>query len=268
MLLLTAIAMRNAEKLRNAMRLGRVYRRQDLEGFSTAVDRDLKTLVESGEVRKLAFGLYYRPKRNALGDAPPDSRELVRAFLKTGDFLLTSYNHFTDLGLGLTQVYNNYLVYNHKRSGDLTLDGRRFRFRLVPTYPKRLSKEYLLIDLLNNLKQLPDDAERVLRNLDSHLSEFDEGKVRENLAQYGRPGARAALKHLAAQKRGLRRREELQLRIVDKEDPRDDLQFWLGKSPAERIDAVEFLRRQCHLVTGQKALPRLARTIQLRDRHA
>ena len=48
--------MRNAEKLKNSMQPGRVYRRQDLEGYSTAVDRDLHTLVASGEVCKLAGG--------------------------------------------------------------------------------------------------------------------------------------------------------------------------------------------------------------------
>ncbi|UPT75384.1 MAG: hypothetical protein M0D55_06760 [Elusimicrobiota bacterium] len=46
--------MKNAEKLKNAMTLGRVYRRQELEQFSSTPDRDLKTLVKSGEVEKLA----------------------------------------------------------------------------------------------------------------------------------------------------------------------------------------------------------------------
>src|SRR6266567_2337017 len=106
--------MKNTEKLKNGMQPGKVYRRQDLEGLSTAVDRDLKLLVQSGDARKLAGGLYYRPKKNVFGDAPPDREELVRAFLKTEDFLITSNNNFTDLGLGLTQVYNTTVVYNHK----------------------------------------------------------------------------------------------------------------------------------------------------------
>ncbi|MFH1618623.1 MAG: hypothetical protein ABIG11_01820 [bacterium] len=190
--------MKNAEKLKNAMRPGRVYRRQDLEGLSTAVDRDLKTLVESSEVRKLAYGLYCRPKKNVLGAAPPDNRDLVRAFLKTDDFLLTSYNHFTDLGLGLTQVYNTHVVYNHRRAGEFRLGGKRFRFRLVPAYPKALSKEYLLVDLLNNLRELPDDVSAVRRNLRSRLGEFDHAKVSECLARYGNPAARRALRETHA----------------------------------------------------------------------
>lgn len=197
-LLPTAATMKNAEKIKNAMRLGRVYRRQDLEELAPAVDRDLKNLVERGGVRKLAYGLYYRPRKNPFGETPPDERDIVRAFLKTDDFLLTSYNYFTQLGFGLTQLYNNHVVYNHKRSGDFSMGGQRFRFRVVPAYPRKLSKEFLLVDLLNNLRDLPDNAGLVLQNLRSGLREFDRKKVQEQLNRYGRPAARAALKEAYA----------------------------------------------------------------------
>lgn len=190
--------MKTAEKLKDAMRPGRAYRRQDLDDLTTAVDRDLKTLVETGEVRKLGYGLYYRPRKNPFGDTPPEDRELVRAFLKTDDFLLTSDNYFTQLGLGLTQLYSNHVVYNHKRSGEHVLGGQRFKFRVVPAYPKKLTKEYLLVDLLNNLMRLPDNASLVLDNLKHHRGEFDQAKVRENLARYGRPAAREALREAHA----------------------------------------------------------------------
>lgn len=185
--------MKNAEKIKNAMTVGRVYRRQELEQFSSTVDRDLKILVKSGEVRRLAGGLYYRPERNAFGVVPPSERELVRAFLKTDDFLVTSHNHFNNLGLGLTQLYNDYVVYNHARKGEYDLGGRHFRFRCPRAYPRELSKEFLLVDLLNNLKELPDNTSNVLRNLKMRLSEFDSIKVQEYLALYGKARAREAL---------------------------------------------------------------------------
>ncbi|MBI2069584.1 MAG: hypothetical protein HYT79_03200 [Elusimicrobia bacterium] len=182
--------MKNAEKLKKAMVPGRVYRRQDLTGLTSAVDRDLKTLVERGEVSRLAGGLYCRPKETVFGAAPPDDRELVRAFLKTDDFLLTSYDNFNDLGLGLTQLYHTYIVYNHKRAGDFQLGNKHFKFRLVPAYPKAYTKEYLLVDLLNNLKNLPDDVSAVRRNLKSHLLEFDRDKMSECLERYGNSAAK------------------------------------------------------------------------------
>ena len=190
--------MASAEKLRKSMRIGKVYRREDLKGFSTSVDRDLKKLVAAREVKKLAGGLYYRPRKNRFGDTPPDAKDLVRAFLKTDDFLLTSYNHYNQLGLGLTQVYNAYMVYNHKRSGDFSLGGKHFKFRMVPAYPKTLNKEYLLVDLLNNLKKLPDNTDLVLRNLKSRLDEFDRESVQKQLKRYGRSAARNALQEAYA----------------------------------------------------------------------
>lgn len=187
--------MKNADKLKQAMEPGRVYRRQELEGLSTAVDRDLKTLVAAGEVRKLGGGLYTRPKPSALGPLPPEDREVVRAFLKTDDFRLTSYHDFNLLGLGLTQVYNTYVVYNHKRSGDFKLGRRHYKFRLVPAYPTTplVEPEYLLVDMLNNLMRLPDNVELVLRNLKNGVKRFDQTKVMENLARYGNAAARRLL---------------------------------------------------------------------------
>ncbi len=194
------LAMKNAEKLKDYMEPGRVYRRQDLERFSTAVDRDLKTLVAAGEVRKLSSSLYCRPKPSQWGKLPPEDRELVRAFLKTDDFRLTSYNDFNVLGLGLTQVYTVYVVYNHKRTGTFTLGGKEFQFRLVPAYPtgEVVEPEYLLVDMLNNLRRLPDNVELVLRNLKSGLQRFDRTKVLDCLERYGNPAAKRLLREAYA----------------------------------------------------------------------
>jgi len=113
--------------------------------------------------------------------------------LKTDEFLVTSHNHFNQLGLGLTQLYNDYVVYNHHRTGDFNLGGRRFRFRRPRSFPRELSKEFLLVDLLNNLKELPDNTSNVLNNLKTRLKEFDSNKVKKCLALYGRARAREAL---------------------------------------------------------------------------
>ena len=44
---------------------------------------------------------------------------------------------------------------------------------------------------------------------------------------------------------------------------REDLAYWLSKSPVERISAVEYLRRQYHGNTAR--LQRSARIIQLKQ---
>ncbi|UPT75385.1 MAG: hypothetical protein M0D55_06765 [Elusimicrobiota bacterium] len=56
-----------------------------------------------------------------------------------------------------------------------------------------MSKEFLLVDLLNNLKELPENTSNVVENLKKRLSDFDADKVEENLALYGKARAREAL---------------------------------------------------------------------------
>jgi hypothetical protein len=154
-------------KLKESMLLGRVYRREDLARFSKAVDRDLKTLLESGEIRKLAWGLYSL--------SAPDERELIRAFLKTEDFSL-----------------DGHCVRNRKRAGRFLLGGRRYEFRVV--------------------------------------------------------------------------RNVTPLRVVSRRDDLSDRDFWLGRPPEERVAAVEFLREQYYALSAFKSLPRLAHSIQVRER--
>lgn len=270
--------MTSAERLRAFMRLGRVYRRQELAEASAAVDRDLKALVDGGEVLKLGRGLYCRGKSSPLGVAPPESRELVRAFLRSDDFLLTSFNHFANLGLGLTQRYNHHRVYNHRRGGDVRLRGSLFQFRIVRRYPKVLSKEYLLVDLLNHLRKLPDDTRRVVKSLEARLPEFDRAQLHACVDRYGNFEAKRILRKLLGSKPGESDagggagqesvvRGRAAVRVIDQEDPLADLKFWLGKSPAERLAAVELLREQYYALSGYKSLPRLAHSIRLSDRH-
>ncbi|WP_426032776.1 hypothetical protein [Caulobacter sp. DWP3-1-3b2] len=61
------------------------------------------------------------------------------------------------LGVGTTQLHNKTVVYNHKRHGKFALGGRTYDFRMKPAVPKKLSREFLLVDLVNNLDQLGED---------------------------------------------------------------------------------------------------------------
>jgi hypothetical protein len=62
-------------------------------------------------------------------------------------------------------------------------------------------------------------------------------------------------------------RKDLPVRIIKKNDDTSDLQFWQEKTPQERIDAVEFLRRQYYSLCGYTAIPRITQIIQLRVHH-
>jgi hypothetical protein len=55
-----------------------------------------------------------------------------------------------------TQLYDKTVVYNRKRHGDFSFGGRKFAFRVKPAFPKSLTKEFLLGDLVNNVDQLAE----------------------------------------------------------------------------------------------------------------
>ena len=145
---------------------GKTYRRAELSLFSKSVDRHLQELVRKGALKKLRAGLYYYPKNSAFGEVPADDHEVIRTFLKDDRFLLTSPNAYNALGLGTTQLYNKLVVYNHKRHGEFVLGGRAYDFRVKHHFPCRaVSKEFLLVDLVNNLGQLAEDQETLLRRV-------------------------------------------------------------------------------------------------------
>jgi hypothetical protein len=116
------------KKLKQILKLGCVYRRANLAEFSSNVDRHLARLVAEGHLKKLSHGLYMAPKLTAFGEAPPEDDALLRTFLKDDHFVVYSPNQFNSLGLGTTQLYNRLIVFNRKRVGEFTLDGRTYCF--------------------------------------------------------------------------------------------------------------------------------------------
>ncbi|MBA1446008.1 MAG: hypothetical protein M3H12_13375 [Chromatiales bacterium] len=182
--------MKRLDQLKKHLRPGRVYRRADLAQWSKSVDRHTRELVDEGVLQKLQNGLYYYPKASVFGRVPADERELVRSFLKEDDFLLTSPNAYNTLGLGTTQLYNNRVVYNHKRHGRFTLGGLSFEFRRKPRFPRKLSEEFLLVDLLNNLPTLAEDTEALRSRARAKAKELNASKLRLAARNYGKVATR------------------------------------------------------------------------------
>ncbi len=182
--------MSKLNELKKHLRRGSVYRRSDLELWSNAVDRHLKQLQEDGTLVKLSGGLYYYPKKTVFGNAPADDKALVTAFLKDNRFLLTSPNAYNALGVGTTQLYNETVVYNHKRHGRYELGGRVFDFRMKPHVPKSLSEEFLLVDLVNNLERLAENAENVLERVKTKARSMSRNVLMKTVCHYGNVGTR------------------------------------------------------------------------------
>ncbi|MFT5206770.1 MAG: hypothetical protein ACI9CF_000510 [Candidatus Omnitrophota bacterium] len=176
--------MKTLVNLKKHLKPGRVYRRSELERWSNSVDRHLKLLVEDESLCKLAQGMYSCPAKASFGNIPPEDGVLVRAFLKSDDFLLASPNHYNSLGVGTTQLYNKSVVYNHKRHGRFTLGGKEFYFHLKHKFPKKLSEEFLLVDLMNNLHDLAEDRGYVLKNVKEKVLRMTELQAKKMFNAY------------------------------------------------------------------------------------
>jgi len=172
-------------ELKKHLKKGKVYRRADLTLWTNAVDRHLLTLVKEGFLQKISSGLYYVPKKTVFGVAPPEDGELIKTFLKGGEFLLTSPNIYNSLGVGTTQLYNKRVVYNHKRHGEFKLGGRTFFFHYRRHFPTKLTPEFVLVDLVNNLDKLAENHEFVLNKVLAKAQAMNVGKLRSAITRYG-----------------------------------------------------------------------------------
>jgi hypothetical protein len=177
--------MTKLQELKQHLRPGRVYRREQLAKWTTAIDRHLKQLTHEGTLTKLAGGLYLCPRDTAFGKAPAEDAELVASFLKDHRFLLTSPNAYNSLGLGATQLYDQTVVYNHKRHGRFSLGGRTFDFRVKPAFPKKLTGEFLLVDLVNNLDRLAENRSDMLARVKEHALSYHAPRLRRAARDYG-----------------------------------------------------------------------------------
>lgn len=176
--------------LAGALKAGHVYRREDLARLSNAVDRHLRELVSVGKLQKLAQGLYHAPKQSSFGLLPPADDDVVRGFLRDEDFLVFSPSSYNAVGLGTTQLYNRTLVYNHKRHGVFRLGNRQFDFRVKPRFPKKLSLEFLFVDLLNNLEELAEDRDAVLNQARNKLPSYELARLQAAVNSYGNMATR------------------------------------------------------------------------------
>ena len=182
--------MARLDQLKKHLRKGDIYRRSELANWSKSVDRHIGELLKEGTLEQLSAGLYYVPRQTVFGKTPPDEKKLVSSFLKDDRFLLTSPNAYNSLGVGTTQLYNETTVYNHKRHGEFKLGNRRFRFYLKPHFPKKLTEEFLLVDLVNNLGSLAEDSGEVLKKISVKTQTMDKKKLEHAVGEYGNVKAR------------------------------------------------------------------------------
>lgn len=168
-----------------------VYRRVELTPYSNSIDRKLKTLTSNGLLEKVGPALYYYPKQCIYGQLPPDEFHLLSKFLNTKELLLINLNGYNSLGLGLTQLFNQMIVYNKKYHKKFKLNGFQYSF-IIPKYgsPKKISREYLFVDLINNLSRTGEDKNILQNRIVKKLDNCDKKLLLKLTGKYGKPSTR------------------------------------------------------------------------------
>lgn len=189
------------DQLKRHLRRGRVYRRRDLLPWSQNVDRHLKKLIVDGTLQRIRTGVYYCPRKFEFGKAPADERELIKAFLKTTRFVVTSPNAYNRLGLGTTQLYNRRVVYNQKRHGAFQFGNRLLTFELRSSIPKQITPEFLLVDLVNELDRLSEDSDAVLSRVREKAKKMNARKLSRAVSLYGTASTRKRFREIGVAKR-------------------------------------------------------------------
>ena len=107
------------------------------------------------------------------------------------------------MGLGITQLKNETFVYNNKRHGEFELSGRNFSFKRPNNgFPKKLTKEFLFVDLMNNLKFVGEDVKALKMKLTNRVCSTDvDQKLLSSLAKvHGKVGTRKFFENLFNEK--------------------------------------------------------------------
>lgn len=151
---------------------GQVYRAGEIRGLSKDASRDLSALLKARLICRAGPGLYYKPRRLVGRAVPANITSVLQKFLKSDQFLVRHISDFNKLGLGTTQHAAVTYVYNRKRSGTIELDGRNYTF-VMRKLPSTQTTEYLLVDMLNNLKDLGEDPRYFLQKLTNTLPKMD-----------------------------------------------------------------------------------------------
>jgi hypothetical protein len=125
---------------------------------------------------------------------PPDDSALIAAFLRDDDFLLLSPASYNTLELGGTQLYNRTVVYNHKRHGRFTFGNRTFDFLMKPRFPRKLSEEFLFVDLVNNLGELAEEREQLQDKAQFRARKFDRHKLMQAASKFGTVATKKLIK--------------------------------------------------------------------------
>ena len=93
-------------------------------------------------------------------------------------------------------------MYNYRRHEKKELAGNTIIFKRVPNFPHKITKEFLLIDLLNNLDLIADEKNNILDKIKNKLKMFNEDRLLAFAKKYGKLKTKKTILTLLGQNNG------------------------------------------------------------------
>lgn len=141
----------------------------------------LGRMVESGKIKKVAKGKYYKPKKTIFGNLGPDVSEVVKDLMYDNGILsgyTTGYVVWNKMGL-TTQISNVIVIGTSRRREPLRRGQYQVRFI---AQPNRITSDNIpllqILDSLKLIKQIPDTTiDRSISVLKNMITRLEEKKV-------------------------------------------------------------------------------------------
>ncbi|WP_010664413.1 DUF6088 family protein [Marinilabilia salmonicolor] len=124
-----------------------------------AVIKALNRMVQTGKLKKLSKGKYYKPEESAFGTLPPDQFQIVKDLLeKNGKITgyLTGYSIYNQLGL-TTQISNVIQIGRNETRPAFSRGMYKISFiKQKNTITKENIPQLQLLDAIRFIKTIPD----------------------------------------------------------------------------------------------------------------
>lgn len=161
---------------------GEVFTSQDFSFIENenAVALALSRLVKKEVIKRLAKGMYYKPKSSKYGVLKPTENEILKKILKKKNegYYISGISSFNKLGL-TTQVPSTIEIFGDTTSRERKIGNVRIRYVNINDKGKPGDAEYLqILDSLRLIKKIPDsNVNDSYRTLKYRIGKLDEVKI-------------------------------------------------------------------------------------------
>ena len=154
---------------------GKLYREKYASVMSEAAfAQSISRLYRSGEIERVAKGIYCRPKKTRFGTVLPSESEIVDLFTAGSNGVVVGYGLYNELGV-TTQVSKRRTAYSSIPEEQLKQIGNVVIQRYELNYTPEVKSVIRMMELLHHYKEIQDvDLSALLHVAERFAGEYSE----------------------------------------------------------------------------------------------